>query len=289
MKQKIFILIIMISILLIGCQSYSVVEKDNNNYPPINPYPKASETRITLYFPNVNEKFLSREERVVNVDNENIVNVVVRELLKGTKQNYLKSFIPNGTELSSIARRNNIVYINLTNNITDHNYDEKKEALLLYSIVNSLAALDDIEKVQIYIQGEKRDVFGKYYYISEPLGFSELIVENDYESPIETIKEYYDTIVSNNYSNLNNVISYEKIKGVNFSILRSYYEASYKDFSNYEITKYTIKNYDETAEVLLDITTYYKGQVPKNQIDKKINLSYISGRFKIQTDIDGID
>jgi len=292
MKCKALLLTITISLLLSGCQSYnsySIVEKDSNNYPPINPFPKSSEVEVTLYFPNTNESFLSIENRVVNIQNEDIERVVIRELLKGTEQDNLKSLIPNGTELSSLATRNGIVYINFTNNILENNYDERREALLLYSIVNSLTALDNIDKVQIYIQGESRKLFNKYYQINEPLEFSDLIVENQYHSPLETIKEYYDIVVNKDYCNLNDILLFEGQTGVDCSTYRSYYETLYKDFSNYEINEYFIENYGKDSNVFIDITKYYEGQTAKSQSNKQIILTYDGKRFRILADMGGID
>ncbi|MGF7056467.1 GerMN domain-containing protein [Brassicibacter mesophilus] len=285
MKRKLVLLLIFVVATLTGCQNYNIIEKDNNSYPPISPLPRASQVKIDLYFPEARERYLSREVRTVNIENEKIENVVVRELLKGTEVQSLKNLIPHETELLSIATKNNVAYISFTKNLIDESYDEKEEALLLYSIVNSLTALEGIEKVQILIEGERKEIFGKHYSIGEPLAFSQLIVNNNYSSPTEIVEDYYESILKKNYNRLSNIVYYQKQRSVNFSTLKSYYEATYKDLVDYKINKYIINNYDKNTKIVLDITLYYHDQQSNREKEKGIYLIYDKDRFKIQSNL----
>ena len=50
------------------------------------------------------------------------------------------------------------------------------EGVLVYSIVNTLASLPTIEKVQLLIEGESVEEIGGHYYLAKPFTFDDELV-----------------------------------------------------------------------------------------------------------------
>ena len=101
--------------------------------------------------------------KTLKTDNiyKNNTNITINELLKGTKANNLVSIIPENIKVLSLYVTDNIAYVSFSKDLIDKNYTEKEEALIIYSIVNTLTSLPDIEEVQILIDGKAENEIGR--------------------------------------------------------------------------------------------------------------------------------
>jgi spore germination protein GerM len=97
--------------------------------------------------------------------------IVLRQLIEGPKQKGLFSAIPDTTKLKGLFLEGGIAYVNLSNEvIRDHPGGTLREAFLVYSIVNTLVAnFQEIEKVQILVEGEPVDTIKNHLDVSTPL------------------------------------------------------------------------------------------------------------------------
>ena len=84
--------------------------------------------------------------------------LVMEHLIGGPKSEKAKGTIPAETKLINVAVVDGSCYVNLDENFKNHNY-EIQEPVVIYSIVNSLASLENIDRVQISVNG---DTSGKY-------------------------------------------------------------------------------------------------------------------------------
>ena len=69
-----------------------------NNIAIVN---KKIENKVILYFPEIEELKLVKEERVIKNIQGNKAEIIMNELIKGPKEDNLMSIIPKGTELTS--------------------------------------------------------------------------------------------------------------------------------------------------------------------------------------------
>ena len=119
-------------------------------------------TMVKLYFPGKNGDKLVGESRAV----ENALSLektVVNELIKGPKDRALSASIPEGTKLLSIETKDKICYVNFSSEFKLKTASgSSATTLTLYSVVNSLCALESVESVQILINGETGVEFGNY-------------------------------------------------------------------------------------------------------------------------------
>lgn len=280
MKRVISIIITMLLLISIlsSCQNYDVIYEGSNNYPPISPLP-GDKTEIVLYYPNNKMKFLLPEIRLVSRSSEELANVVIQELLKGTDKNKLRNIIPREVKLLSAEVIDDTAYVNFSKEILK-DYSEKEEAFVIYSIVNSLTSISSIKKVQILIDGKMRNVLTKYYLIREPLSFSSLIVNKDYASPIDIVKQYYDYITQ---ENLNGLLSIMKIEGndnINYNTKVAYLKSNIEYIDQYNLIGYTMSGYSNNIEVLTGVSISTKEKVEEKKV---VNFKIVNekGNFKI--------
>ena len=126
-------------------------------------------TTLTLYFANKDGDALIAETRNVHYSsNMSMEKVIIEQLLDGPDTTGLKSAIPFGTKLVSVATVDGTCYVNLDATFKNQDY-AVKEAIVIYSIVNSLSEQSNINQVQISVNGDTsgtyRDTFklGDFY------------------------------------------------------------------------------------------------------------------------------
>ena len=131
---------------------------------------ESDEDYITLYFSDENGENLISEVRKVTVPKGEVKEkLVVSELLKGPKELKNLQVIPSGTKILSVETTDEVCYVNFSKEIIEkHPGGTYAEIMTIYSIVNSLTELSNINKVQFLIDGEIREVF-KHIMINEPL------------------------------------------------------------------------------------------------------------------------
>lgn len=169
MNKKIVILIIIILILLgVGVWYFLVYQKNNQlTENEIIPEEEISEeqmrqTIVSLYFYNENTKSLVSEGRLI--DAKELINEPYKKLMEflinGPQNNNLTKTIPDGTKINKAELKGNILYLDLSKEfIENHAGGEDKESITIYSIVNTMTRLTEIDAVKILIDGEENKAF----------------------------------------------------------------------------------------------------------------------------------
>lgn len=109
---------------------------------------------ITLYFANGEGNGLVQEvqERHYN-SNISLEKLVMEQLLKGPISENGKSAIPAGTKLVSVSVLDGVCFVNLDEGFLNQDF-EIDEGVVIYSIVNSLVELANVNRVQISVNGD---------------------------------------------------------------------------------------------------------------------------------------
>lgn len=127
-------------------------------------------TDVTIYLANKEGTGLLKSETNIfyesNVSLEE--NIVLFLASEGT--------IPSNTEVNSVSVSAGICYLDLNSNF-EKNVTNKKSDVVLYSVVNSITSLENIEKVQILIDGEFVSNYRKTVDTASPLIFNDELVE----------------------------------------------------------------------------------------------------------------
>lgn len=127
------------------------------------------QTKVILYFADKNGDNLVAEEREITVSEaEPLAMATLNELIAGPAKSSLVRTLPAETKVYSAEVKDRVCYANFSADlIQKHSGGSTAEVLTVYSIVNTLTALDGIDKVQFLIDGKIKDVFGSLI-LSDP-------------------------------------------------------------------------------------------------------------------------
>ena len=118
-----------------------------------------SEFELTLYFADSTGKALVRETRDVYASaNVSVEKLIVEQLIEGPADAKLQATIPEGTSIVNVSFLDGVCFVNLNEVFLNQNYDID-ESVVVYSIVNSLTELDEVEYVQISVNGDTSGVY----------------------------------------------------------------------------------------------------------------------------------
>ncbi|MCX7846123.1 MAG: GerMN domain-containing protein [Dictyoglomaceae bacterium] len=134
-------------------------------------------TIIKIYYYDPRSLKLVPEEREFNFyrweilfKKDKIAKDVISELIKGPKNDKLKTPIPSGTKILGISIKKDIAYVNFSKELKkNHPGGSLGEILTIYSIVNTLTELSFVKKVQILIDSAVIESLVGHMDISEPL------------------------------------------------------------------------------------------------------------------------
>lgn len=114
---------------------------------------------IDLYFSNqAGDGLILETQRVYYNNNVSLEKLVIEHLLAGPKLTDAVASIPAETTLVNVSVADRICYVSLDNGFRTQNYNIQ-EAIVIYSLVDSLTALPHIDKVQISVNGDTSGVY----------------------------------------------------------------------------------------------------------------------------------
>ena len=142
---------------------------------------------IHLYFANEDNTKLMLEVRYIPMTDakksaSHLASVIVRELIKGPSADTgYKPTIPVGTKLRTpVSIKTRTAMVDLSNEFkTKHPGGKDAEKMTIYSIVNSLTELTDIQKVKFLIAGKQQKDFMGYFQFDNPFPRSTALIGKD--------------------------------------------------------------------------------------------------------------
>ena len=162
MNKKVLVVIILILLLGIGgwlLWNSINQEKEVSEYQPQEEISDEQnrQTIVSLYFQNKNTDELVPEGRMLDVKlllNEPY-KTLMQFLIDGPKNEKLERLIPEETVVNKVELKKDILYIDLSKEfIEKHQGGEQLESNTIYSIVNTMTQLTEVNGVKILIDGE---------------------------------------------------------------------------------------------------------------------------------------
>ena len=120
------------------------------------------QTIVSLYFYNNYTKSLASEGRLIDVKEllENPYKRLMELLIEGPQNTNLSKTIPDGTKVNKAEIKGDILYLDLSKEfIENHAGGEEAESATIYSIVNTMTNLTEVNAVKILIDGEENKSF----------------------------------------------------------------------------------------------------------------------------------
>lgn len=122
----------------------------------INTYQKV---QLKLYFANEAGTGLIETTRTKEYNtNISLEKLIVEELIKGPNGEGIYPTINPETKVANVTVKDNICYVNLDENFLTQNYPVTPQ-VTIYSIVNSLTSISNVNKVQILLNGENEILY----------------------------------------------------------------------------------------------------------------------------------
>lgn len=125
-------------------------------------------TTLTLYFSNEKGDGLVKEVRedVYYSSNISMEKLIIEQLLDGPTTPGARSAIPSGTKLVTVSVVDGVCYVSLDESFRNQDYTVN-EAIVIYSIVDSLSEVPTINKVQISVNGDTSGAYRDSFLLSD--------------------------------------------------------------------------------------------------------------------------
>lgn len=94
---------------------------------------------------------------------------VITELLKGPETDELSRVIPEETVLRGVTLEHGVAYVDFSEELLQAEVGGEAEAVLVDSIVKTLTQLEEVDTVQILVEGEIVETIAGHVSIDEPL------------------------------------------------------------------------------------------------------------------------
>lgn len=138
---------------------------------------------LSLYFANeTGDKLVKVNREVVYSSNIALEKLVVEQLIKGVKEEEEEegtyAVLNPATEVVAITVRDGVCYVNLDEDFLVPTSNVTAE-VVLYSIANSLVELNDVNKVQFFVNGENDLIYKETMPLSEMYGRNLELVEEE--------------------------------------------------------------------------------------------------------------
>lgn len=169
-NKRIAILVIIIIILgVVGYFMYVKIKENKEEKTIIEYIPEEEinivgmrQTIVSLYFRQKDTNTLVPEAR--NIDVKELTKdpyvTLINLLIEGPKNDRLEKVIPEGTKINKIELKNGILNIDLSKEfVENHNGGAEEESITVYSIVNTLTQLNEVETIKILIDGNEEASF----------------------------------------------------------------------------------------------------------------------------------
>lgn len=170
-------LLIAFSFLVIGCtnsQKEDTVKNDNKSQI-IQTEDNEIKKEIILYYPDESGEYLIASKHIFEIDpddkDDNLYEDIVEELIEGPDNpREGVSVIPKKTKVLGVVIKNKIAYVNLSKYFETHfPGGSTSEIMIIGSIVDTLTNLEEIDKVQILVEGKKIDSLSGHFDLTSPL------------------------------------------------------------------------------------------------------------------------
>lgn len=172
MKNKKILIILTIIIIILGGVGYCIYEKISKNkyqeeiieYVPEEEITASQlrKTIVSLYFNQKDTNTLVPEPRSIDVKQltKDPYNTLMQLLIKGPQNEKLEKLIPEGTKVNKIELKDGILQIDLSKEFIDnHKEGVEAQSRTIYSIVNTVSCLNEVEAVKIIIDGKEDACF----------------------------------------------------------------------------------------------------------------------------------
>lgn len=227
----------------------------------ISPEPTQMKLNVKLYFINKSE-MLQTENRTVTINNNQIVEGLLEALKDGPKNKKLISPIDENTDLVSYNIKSKVCYLNLTKGFVESPiWASQNKNLIVWSIVNTMTELEQIEKVQILVNGESLNSSTNAVRFYGPIIRNESLVYAKEQAPSEVVIEFLNSITLERYDIAYDLIDFESRNEIPYYDFYKMMALKSKDYRNFERKIYFTQKFSNSLMLYIK----YEAIKPNNE------------------------
>ncbi|GEM_PF-2342925 len=250
--KKIMILTLLVFAGLVGVfslyQFFSNSAITQTELPPelaIDPEPSDMKVRVNLYFPFDNK--LRIEERIVTVTQERLEEAIANELQKGPKNLAYTNLFSGEVRILDVRVSNNIAYVNLSEAFLEQSYvGNEKSELFVWSIVNSFSDIDEVYRVQILIEGRRRDVQIGNSNLYQLLTSNTSFIYEDRRYPSNSVIEFIEAVSERRYDLAYTYLTEESQEAYAYEDFKVVVESHFAAFNGFRRTIHFTQGFSDS-------------------------------------------
>jgi len=133
-------------------------QTEPNPTEPATPSPEPETVEVTIYFPTPDAGGMKAEVRSIAASEQNIEEIIYGIFAEFAKPPAgLVAPLPQNTQLLDVKVKDGVATLNLSQAFHDNfSGGATGEQMVLYSIVNTLTALEEVDAVEFLLEGELR-------------------------------------------------------------------------------------------------------------------------------------
>lgn len=199
------------------------------------PKPDNMKLRYKFYFPFQNK--LRTEERVITVNADRVELAVSEQFKKGPKTAYFGTPFGEGVQILDVNISNNICYVSVSEEFLNQKWLVNEENMLyLYSIVNTFTEIEGVHKVQILIEGRKKDVKIGDVSLNQTLARNDDYIYIKRRFPSDVVSEFIDYIIELRYDKAYGYLSKESREKYTYEEFKAAAESHFGAFKGFRRT-----------------------------------------------------
>ncbi len=284
MKTSIRFLVVLSAIVMVAIFTIANFSTVNYINRPHGISSKPTEMKHTskLYFVN-DDKMLEHETRTITVKNNDFVGAVLQELIAGPRDEHLYTCIDENVKILSSSLVDKKCVIDFSPDITyssffKYGYFDQ----MIWSIVNSLTALDNIDKVQILIDGEEIQSFKPDFMFYGNLTRNERIVYIRPKPPADVVLNFLELITTERYDLAYDLIAFKSREKVSFPNFVTRMMAYNKSNIGFQRSIYFTQSYSSSLVIFIKYLSNdideYGNRTSKNE---QWEMNEEDGKYKI--------
>lgn len=149
--------------------------------------------KVNLYFVNLGG--IDSKEMYVAVDSRSLEENVLKLLEESILREEGESFFDSGLSINSMETINKTCYIDLNGPVDFFEDSSEKEALFIFSLVNTLTDLDHIDRVQFSQDGKAIEKNIGIYDLTEPFTYNAHFIKSKSKTPDEFVRLFLHHII----------------------------------------------------------------------------------------------
>ncbi len=195
---------------------------------------------------------LQPENRTVTINNNQLVTGLLNAMGAGPKNKKLISPITEETSLISYNISAKICYLNFTSEFVENpTWLSQNKNLIVWSIVNTLTELEQIEKVQILVNGQRLNSTNNSVRFFGPIIRNEALIYQQEKPPSEVVIQFLNSIAIERYDIAYDLIDFESRNEIPYYDFHKLMALQSKKYNNFERKVYFTQKFSNSLMVYI--------------------------------------